>query len=567
MLNLWKLLRFLVKSPDRREYSSLWVMIILLAGLASGIGSTVLLALVNSKLNEAAEDAAPPWIFLGLIVALPVMRFISQVLLVRLTQGVSFGLRIRLIQRVLALPLRRLEELGSARLVASLTDDISRISDVLSNVPVILLQVTTVLSCIVYMGWLSWKLLLLVVVAVVLGIVSYQLPTLKAFHHFKVGRESWDHLNQHIKGLTQGAKELKMHRSRRKAFMEELVEPSADSLRHHSLIGGTLFAIANSWGQILFFALIGLILYVMPGVIEIDQETGTGFVLAILYMLAPLDVVLSQAANVSRASVAVDKIHKLGLSLTEAQTDDGNKALPKGDSQWDTFEAAGILHTYYREDKDDTFSLGPMDLRFTPGELIFLVGGNGSGKTTLGKLLIGLYPPEAGELRIDGETVGDDNRDAFRQLFTVVFSDFFLFEQMLGIEGQDLDEQAGQYLSKLHLEHKVKVEEGKLSTTDLSQGQRKRLALLIAYLEDRPIYLFDEWAADQDPLFKKIFYLELLPELRQRGKTVIVISHDDQYYHVAERILALEHGRLIYDGDVAGYQEDIARKLLEPVEA
>lgn len=145
--------------------------------------------------------------------------------------------------------------------------------------------------------------------------------------------------------------------------------------------------------------------------------------------------------------------------------------------------------------------------------------------------------------------MSDENRDAFRQHFAAVFSDFFLFDEMMGIQpaGSVTDELISDYLQKLQLDHQFKIENGVLSTIELSQGQRKRLALLHAYIEDRPIYLFDEWAADQDPSFKKIFYNQLLPDLKARSKTIIVISHDDQYYSVADRMIKLNYGRLVFD--------------------
>jgi putative ATP-binding cassette transporter len=178
------------------------------------------------------------------------------------------------------------------------------------------------------------------------------------------------------------------------------------------------------------------------------------------------------------------------------------------------------------------------------------VGGNGSGKTTLAKLLIGLYSPEEGEIRFGGKSITDENRDEYRQSFSVVFTDFFLFDSLLGLDNINIDGDARYYLEKLQLDQTVRVSDGVLSTINVSQGQRKRLALLTAYLEDRAIYLFDEWAADQDPVFKEIFYLQLLPELKARGKTVIVISHDDRYYHVADRIIKLDYGRIEYDKKV-----------------
>jgi len=173
-----------------------------------------------------------------------------------------------------------------------------------------------------------------------------------------------------------------------------------------------------------------------------------------------------------------------------------------------------------------------------------MAGGNGSGKTTFAKLLTGLYVPENGEIRVDGRNLTEATRESYRQHFSVIFSDFYVFESLMGLESPDLDEQARSYLDQLQLSHKVKVENGKFSTTALSQGQRKRLALLTTYLEDRSFYVFDEWAADQDPLFKDIFYNDLLGGLKARGKTVLVITHDNSYYHLADRIIKLENGQL-----------------------
>jgi len=188
-----------------------------------------------------------------------------------------------------------------------------------------------------------------------------------------------------------------------------------------------------------------------------------------------------------------------------------------------------------------------VDVILLQREIVFITGGNGSGKTTFAKILAGLYAPETGEIRIDGHRVTDENRVDFREHFSTVFSDFYLFDSLLGLTGPKLDHRAQDYLAQLQLTHKVEIKDGKLSTIELSQGQRKRLALLTAFLEDRPIYLFDEWAADQDPTFKKFFYYELLQELKSRDKTVFVISHDDSYFDVADRLLKFENGNLVVD--------------------
>jgi putative ATP-binding cassette transporter len=246
-----------------------------------------------------------------------------------------------------------------------------------------------------------------------------------------------------------------------------------------------------------------------------------------------------------RAIVALQKVEALGLSLAARSTEENVVAHPAVIRSWERLELQGVVYAYPRELGDSHFTLGPMRWTLHPGELIFLSGGNGSGKSTLVKLLTGLYPPNAGEIRLDGQLITEANREWYRQLFSVVFSDFYLFDNLLGLVSADLDGQAQHYLEQLQLDHKIQVTAGVLSTTALSQGERKRLALLTAYLEDRQIYIFDEWAADQDPQFKDIFYTKLLPALQLKGKTVLVISHDERYFFLADRLLKLDAGMLI----------------------
>jgi putative pyoverdin transport system ATP-binding/permease protein len=549
MKNLVKLIGFLFRSTDGLGGSRSAAVVVLVTSVLTGAVSTGLLAFINSALSAEGGRTAPLIAgFVALCVALPIARFASTYLLSRLSQGISYGLRMRLCARILGTPLRRLEEVGSPRLLASLTSDIDRITASLAQVPTLLLHSTVVVGCLAFMAWLSWKLFLVVALGTAIGVVSYQIPMMRALEHVRLRREAWDRVLHSFRGITEGTKELKVHRPRREALIADHLEPAAGEMRRRSVTTAAIYGVANSWGQVLFFILIGMILFVLPPSLVGGGDRSTGYVLAILYMLTPLDVILNSIPNLAHAMVAVGKVEELGLSLSDRDADTGSRSVLEDDASWSTLEMRGVTHTYYREDADDTFRLGPIDLSIERGEQIFLVGGNGSGKTTLAKLLIGLYHPEAGEIRLDGEAVTAENRDAYRQRFTVVFSDFFLFESLLGMASEGLDESSLRYLEKLHLSHKVEVRDGELSTIDLSQGQRKRLALLTAYLEDRDVYLFDEWAADQDPFFKEVFYLQLVPELKRRGKTVILISHDDRYYGVADRIVKLDYGRVAFDG-------------------
>ncbi|HEX3554517.1 MAG TPA: cyclic peptide export ABC transporter [Thermoanaerobaculia bacterium] len=538
-----------------------FIALIVVTGILSGVASTAFIALINQAVHRGTQSSQGILLwFLGFLVLLPVARFVSNALLVRVSQRMFHEMRIDLCRRILAVPLRRLEQLGPSRLLASLTEDVGTIGNALGTLPMLSMHITIVVCCLVYMGWLSWQLLLLVLAFFVVGLSSYLLPVRVAARHFELMRRAWDSLLAHLRGLTEGSKELKLHRERRRSFLADSVEASSLEMCRHTVIGHTIHAAASGWSSVLSFILIGTVVFGVPRVVAIDSGVLTGFLLAILYMLSPVEVIVTYLPGISRANIAVGRVEELGGDLSVSAQDPTPEELAPPSTRWSELELRGVRHSYFREQEEDQFTMGPIDLKIAAGELIFLVGGNGSGKTTLAKLLTGLYIPESGEIRLDGVVVNDEGRDQYRQLFSAVFQDFFLFELLHGLDAPQLDERARGYLSNLLLDRKVKVENGRLSTLDLSQGQRKRLALLTAYLEDRPIYLFDEWAADQDPQFKKLFYLKLLPELKARGKTVIAISHDDRYYELGDRIVKLDYGQVEFDGPADVYLETFGEK-------
>ena len=241
------------------------------------------------------------------------------------------------------------------------------------------------------------------------------------------------------------------------------------------------FVGANSRGTSIFFIVIGLILFTTYSWPGINTKTSIGYSLGILYMMTPMHLILSTIPSFADASVSMQKVEQLGLTLHESDASDEISRPVKAGSSWKSLELVGVTHTYHREGEAGGFLLGPIDLTLEPGELLFITGGNGSGKTTLAKLLLSLYTPEEGQIYLDGKVVTDETREQYRQLFSVVFSDFYLFDSLFGLDSVHLDASAKKYLAQLQLDHKVKVENGALSTIELSQGQRKRLALLTAY--------------------------------------------------------------------------------------
>ncbi|MBN3942424.1 cyclic peptide export ABC transporter [Nostoc sp. NMS9] len=523
------------------------VAIAIATGFLSGGSSAGLIALISHAASSggASRLTSIIWGFAGLAIVALITSIISQVMLIRLSQNAVLQLRMRLSRQILASELSHLERLGNPRLLATLTEDIQAVANAVYQMPFIFINLAIVLGCITYITWLSWLVLLMVCGISVVAIASCKWLLNRGGQLLALAREDEDHLFKHFRTITEGVKELKLNYKRREDFLEEKLQSTANEFRHHNVNGLSLFAITSSWGQLIFFFALGFVLFVLPNLLRINPETLSGYILTFTYLVLPMDNIISKLPLLSKASIALQKIESLGLSL--ASRTEISTVPPALKSDWHSLKFKSVTHTYYTEQEDNSFIFGPIELTLSPQELVFIVGGNGSGKSTLAKLITGLYIPENGEIWFDDELISEENREWYRQHFSVVFSDFYLFEELLGLKNSHLDAQARKYLQQLQLDHKVKVENGQISTTALSQGQRKRLALLTAYLEDRPIYLFDEWAADQDPVFKEIFYTQLLPELRSRGKTVLVISHDDRYFHLADRIIKLDYGKIEYD--------------------
>lgn len=519
-------------------------------GFLSGGSSAGLIALISHAISqETVNLAGIGWAFVGLALVSLITSVFSQVMLIRLAQEAIFQLRLNLSRQILASELAHLEKLGVPRLLATLTDDVQAVTDAVRLVPFLCIDLAIVAGCLVYITWLSWQVFFVVCGITFLALSSCRWLLRRGKVLLARAREEQDFLFKHFRTVAEGTKELKLHYWRRQAFLREDLQQTAATYRRFNVDGLTMFAITSSWGKLIFFFAVGFVLFALPRFMTLSSATISGYVLTFTYLMLPMDRLVNQLPVMSRAGIALSKIESLGLSLaSRAET----VAVPEPIHQnWRSLTLKGVTYTYQvggqAGEEDACFVLGPLDLTFQPGELVFIVGGNGSGKSTLAKLITGLYIPEMGEVYLDGRQVNGEQREWYRQHFSVVFADFFLFDRLLGLDREDLDLQAKNYLRRLKLDHKVSVVDGQLSTISLSTGQRKRLTLLTAYLEDRPIYLFDEWAADQDPTFKEMFYTEFLPQLRNQGKTVLVISHDDHYFHIGDRLIKLDYGQIEYD--------------------
>ncbi|MEC4804575.1 MAG: cyclic peptide export ABC transporter [Jaaginema sp. PMC 1079.18] len=535
-----KLLAFLFKSSWQM------VAVAIAMGFVSGGSSAGLIALISWLVGEGKIPPSPAiaWAFFGLALLALCASIVARVMLIHLSQNAVYRLQMRLSRQILAAELSQLETLGSPRLLATLTEDVQTISNAVFVLPFVFINIAIVMGGLLYITWLSWQVFLMVVGLSAIATFSVRISLGKGRSLLALAREEQDQLFQHFRSITEGIKELKLHAQRRQDFLEKNLQPTATQYRRHNVKGLTLFATTDSWGKLIFFFAIGLVLFILPYWLEINTTTLSGYVLTFTYLVGPLENIVNKLPLIAKANVALEKINTLGFSLKN-KAENIDPSWQKSQN-WQRLDFQNVTHTYYNPQDDTQFTLGPLNLTFEPGKIVFIIGGNGSGKSTFAKIITGLYPPDAGIIYLDNQPITEDNREAYRQYFSAIFSDFYLFEKLLGFDRKS-QIPAQEYLKKLQLEQKVTLKDGSLSTLALSQGQRKRLALLTAYLEDRPIYLFDEWAADQDPNFKDLFYTQILPELRAKGKTVFAISHDDRYFDQGDRVIKLDYGQIAED--------------------
>lgn len=526
------------------NFSPKIVITAILTGIISGMSSAGLIGVINSAISKGDGERLTVFLaFIGLAGVMLTAGIISKVSLILLAQSAVFELRMSLSRQIVDAPLRFLESYGSPRVLASLIDDVQVLSGTLLGIPALCINLATVIICLIYIGWLSPWVLGAVFLFTLIGVTSYYALLRTAWNYLRQAREIQNSLFGDFRALTQGTKELKLHRGRRTAFFADELQTNATNYRSFGTKGAQIYAGADSWGQFLFIFLIGSTLFVLPFLTQVNSTVLTGYILALLYIMVPLEVLINFFPNISRAQISLEQIKSLGLTLSEEKLEKKEEK-NFADQPFQKIELIEAQYTYQTAVDEKPFTIGPTNLEINAGEVIFVVGGNGSGKTTMMKLLTGLYMPTGGEIRLNGEKLTADNLEWYRSNFSAVFSDFYLFNKLLGLENPLLGNAASKYLEKLHLSEKVTIENGKLSTIDLSQGQRKRLALLTSFLEDRNFYVLDEWAADQDPIFKQIFYKELLPDLKARGKTLLVITHDDRYYSLADRVVKLDYGRV-----------------------
>jgi len=501
------------------------------------------ISFLNDRLLAASGSSSETlcW-FAALLLGLFAFGASARIALTTLGHHVVYGLRTTLVKRVLDTDLEQLEALGLPRVLTSLSSDITHITGAFVALPSATYGLLLTVGGFAYLAWLSPALFAVTAAWIGLTIAAGSLLMRSTQRALTAARDAEDRLVANYQAVVEGRKELALNRSRAQQLFETEFLPNARANRDHEIRADVYHGINDNLVSTMVLGAVALSFVLGLTLHWSSAAVATTYALTILFLRTPITSLVGALPAVVAGRVALNKLDALTLPPHEpAFHGSSSGTLP---SPFRTIELRGLTYRHVRSG-EPSFEVGPIDLTLRRGELVFLVGGNGSGKTTFLRMLTSLYTPHAGALYVDGVRIDDNNRADYRGLFAAVFSDYYLFDQLLGPRGAPADPaHVHELLRLLALTDKVTVAGAKLADTRLSAGQKKRLALLLALLEQRPVLVLDEWAADQDPAYRELFYHQLLPALRAQGLTVFAITHDDKFFGQADRILKADSGQL-----------------------
>lgn len=514
----------------------------------AGLSSAAVLGIVNSAAAAASKSSSTTAYFFAFVAVTAVFLVSKRFILlssIRETEQIIHRIRLRIVDKVLRSDLVALDRIGHSNILASVGKD----TQILSQASFMLTNASEGLAMLffamIYLAWLSLPAFLIGMGFIGMAVLIHLSNMSRVDQDLREALRRENVCLGTINDFLSGFKEIKLNTARAHDMSAHLTVESRQAAVAKT---GALEMLAQHFSltQAMLYMLIATMVFVVPIFSDTFSSVVVKTATTVLFMASSITILVAAIPVFAEANAAAAHIRLIEKELNETSW----PARPPADHPANgAFKEIALNHVAYQHQKpgdDKPFTLGPVDLRFKAGEMVFIKGGNGSGKSTLIKLLVGLYRPTSGTITIDSVPVDEHNLAAYRDMFAVVFSDYHLFKRLFGMMETAQDRIDG-LLHLLEMEHKTSVKDGEFDTLDLSGGQRKRIALMVALLEDKPIIVLDEWAADQDPQFREKFYRIMLPELKRQGKTIIAVTHDDRYFDIADREIALQYGQIALD--------------------
>lgn len=532
----------------RRGMRGSWRKLLFMSAIG-GISSATILAAINAG-AQAADGGGKPSLWAVALFLISLLLFVRALLYVTTTvsaeiEAIIHRLRVRLMDDVRHSELLEIERIGRARIFAAITSDSALLTQASNTLCFSMQSLVVVFFVGIYVAYLSFAAFVLSVLIVCAAGAMFHFRGRRVTEERGRAAEQERRLFDRLTDFLDGFKEVRLNSARSADLFADAVDVSktAANIKISAQVQ-TFRQIVST--QTYMYILLGAVVFAAPTFSEsLTGGSITKTTTALLFVVGAAFGLVQSIPILSNANAAADRLLQLDSDLRATVSAVAGEA--GAAERFNGIEMRNVLFRYVPKFSETAFQIGPIDFTLRPGELVFVTGGNGSGKSTFMRVLAGLYPPTAGEIRFDGMLVTDDTRDDYRALISTVFTDYHAFRRLYGIPDPDPAE-INRLLSQFQLAEKTGISRGEFRTLDLSDGQRKRLALVVSLLEKRPILLLDEWTADQDPEFRRKFYHELLAELMRAGITVVAVTHDERYLdelRVPARRISMDEGRIV----------------------
>lgn len=532
--------------------SKLFYFYLALFGLVNATWASALLLMINSKITgvKLPYFNEYDWLIYGILIVVSFIGSIAfQSYMITITYNLGNELGLSIFDKLRFTSYENFIKLGEEKVRTAMED-----VKVVQSFPGYFIGLVTnglmVTVGLVYLFWIDLAGGTLVMVSMIVLAAFYIKRNGKIEIGLKKARALNDVYQQNVNDFLRGFREVKMNAKRNDGLFIDFITVNrnkANSFMVRSIVKLTENA---TLGAYLWYMMIGVILFVLPSVFSMEAAVKTSFLVTLLYLMGPTNEVVGLIEDYFLMKVSLGRLNEFN-NVVNANTaiERGHGSEVISENPFEILRFENVTYEYQNEFNAVSFRLKPLNLEIKRGETIFVTGGNGSGKSTFITLLTGLYRPKSGNILLNGKPVTDENLTSYRNYISSIFTDVHLFsENYDNLPISKTNEEFIHLLEKMQLTDRVTFddENNKILHT-LSKGQQKRMALIYSLLEKKDIFIFDEWAAEQDPVFRKYFYTVIVPELKEMGKTVIAVTHDDAYFDCASRIIKFNYGRIEED--------------------
>jgi len=535
------------------------LIFIIVFGLLNSLLNGTLLFFINASVTGRTLPVMNDYklaLFSGIVLTTLICSRFFQVYMIKLTSYVTFEFEKNILGKIRCSTMTEFDELGKENIYTAIND-----TKALAHIPEIFMNafnaMVVVMCCFGYLFWVSPLGGAIILCTMLLLLLIYLFRNKGIQKDLNLQRDLQNSYYRYLNDVIHGFKELKLNFFRSHNIFFNWIYPNREKNRVLTNKTSIKYLDNELSGTYSWYVVFGVIMFVLPSVLHTDKSTVAAFLITILYLIGPVAILITIIPTYNSLKIAYERLvifnHKLSIN-------EGEEDVTLTGSTAEDFEFVEFVDVkYHYVNKNNAFTLAPVNLRIEKGETVFIVGGNGSGKSTFGALLTGLIVPGNGKILLNGEDMLSRDIPRYRSFFSAIFTDGHLFNE--NYDQTDLtpaNTSLHEFIRLLRLESYLEVDHThNRFNHNLSKGQKKRLALIYTLLENKPVLVLDEWAAEQDPHFRKYFYTELIPRLQSERKTIIVITHDDEYYSLASRIIKFNFGEITYDSNKEAIVSDM----------